>query len=88
MSITLSAALALATGFLLGVSFYGGLKWTVGRGVVSTIPALWFSASFFLRTALSVGAFYVVSRGAWPLLLACLLGFGLGRIAVLRGVSP
>jgi len=88
MSTTLSAAIALATGSLLGVLFYGGLKWTVGRGVVSPIPALWFSASFLVRTALILAGFYLVSQGGWLPLLACLLGFGLGRIAILRSASP
>jgi F1F0 ATPase subunit 2 len=45
--ITLSSA-GIA-GALLGALFFGGLWWTVRKGLTSTNPALWFLASSTLR---------------------------------------
>jgi F1F0 ATPase subunit 2 len=80
----LALALALLSGVLLGAIFFGGLWWTVRRGLLSPVPALWFSASSLLRTAVALGGFYVVSHGEWRRLLACLLGFFLSRIVVMH----
>jgi len=82
MSSVLAFVLALLGGVLLGVVFFGGLWWTVRRGVLSPVPALWFSASSLIRTAVALGGFYVVSHAEWRRLLACLLGFFLARIVV------
>jgi len=79
---TLVLALALLSGVLLGVTFFGGLWWTVRRGLLSPVPALWFSASSLIRTTVALAGFYVVSHGEWRRLLACLLGFFLARIVV------
>jgi F1F0 ATPase subunit 2 len=83
MNSTLALLLALLSGILLGVIFFGGLWWTVRRGLLSPVPALWFSASSLIRTAMALGGFYVVSQGEWRRLLACLLGFFLARIVVM-----
>ena len=77
-------ALAFASGVLLGVIFFGGLWWTVRRGLLSPVPALWFSASSLIRTGVVLGGFYVVSQGEWRRLLTCLLGFFLARIVVMQ----
>jgi F1F0 ATPase subunit 2 len=77
-------AIALLSGLLLGVFFFGGLWWTVRRGLSSAAPALWFSVSVLVRTGVAIGGFYVVSHGEWRRLLACLLGFFISRIAVLH----
>jgi F1F0 ATPase subunit 2 len=77
-------ALALLSGILLGVIFFGGLWWTVRRGLLSPVPAMWFSASSLIRTAVALAGFYVVSCGEWRRLLACLLGFFLARIVVMH----
>ena len=37
-------------GALLGAFFFGGLWWTVQKGVTSEQPALWFLGSLLLRT--------------------------------------
>ena len=77
-------ALAFASGVLLGVIFFGGLWWTVRRGLLSPVPALWFSASSLIRTGVVLGGFYVVSQGEWRRLLTCLLAFFLARIVVMQ----
>jgi len=76
--------LALFGGVLLGVLFFGGLWFTVRQGVVSKQPALWFFCSLLLRTAIAVLGFYFVMHGDWRRLLACLLGFLLARIGIVR----
>ena len=75
---------ALFAGMLLGGMFYGGLWWTVRKGLVSPNPALWFVGSLLLRTGIAVAGFYMVSGGDWKRLLACLSGFVIARIVVTR----
>ena len=75
---------ALVAGMLLGAMFFGGLWWTVRKGISSTRPARWFSGSLLLRTTLTLAGFYVVSDGHWEKLLVCLLGFTIARLIVTR----
>ena len=73
---------ALAAGVLLGVFFFGGLWWTVIRGVSSQQPALWFFASMLLRMSVTLAGFYFVGSEHWERWLLCLLGFVLARAVV------
>jgi F1F0 ATPase subunit 2 len=75
---------ALVAGMLLGAMFFGGLWWTVRKGVSSARPALWFFSSLLLRTSLTLAGFYVISNGHWEKLLVCLLGFTMARPIVTR----
>jgi F1F0 ATPase subunit 2 len=84
MNEILSLVPALAWGVLLGAMFFGGLWWTVRKGVSSTRPALWFFGSLLLRTSLTLAGFYVVSDGQWERLLVCLVGFTIARPIVTR----
>src|SRR5674476_1130194 len=84
MNELLHLALALLAGLLLGALFFGGLWWTVLKGVSARQPALWFGASLLLRTALVLGGFYLVSGADWKRLLLCLLGFIVARFVVIR----
>jgi len=84
MSNTLGLLFALLAGILLGTIFFGGLWWTVWRGLASRQPALWFVGSMLLRTAIAISGFYYVMRGDWRRLVACLAGFLLARIFVVR----
>jgi len=84
MNETLSLVLALVTGVLLGVMFFGGLWWTVRKGVSSKRPALWFFGSLVLRMSIVLAGFYFVSGGHWERLLLCLLGFVIARLIVTR----
>ena len=81
---TLSLVLALVTGLLLGVVFFGGLWWTVRKGVSSKQPALWFFGSLLLRTSIALAGFYFIACGHWERLLVCLLGFVMARLIVTR----
>jgi F1F0 ATPase subunit 2 len=83
-----SLAPALAAGLLLGAFFFGGLWWTVIRGVSSPLPALWFLGSMLLRMSITLAGFYVVGREDWRRWLLCLLGFVLARLVVKRHTRP
>jgi F1F0 ATPase subunit 2 len=80
----LGLLLALAVGLSLGAIFFGGLCWTVRKGVSSKHPALWFLGSLLLRMSLVLVGFYFVGHGDWRRLVACLLGFIIARFCVMR----
>ena len=84
MNETLMLVLALVAGVLLGAMFFGGLWWTVCKGVSSQRPALWFFGSLLLRMSIALAGFYLVTGGHWERLLACLLGFVMARLIVTR----
>jgi F1F0 ATPase subunit 2 len=84
MSEVSRSLLALFAGLALGLLFFGGLWWTVRKGLSSQGPGLWFVVSLLLRTSLTVAGFYLVSQGVWLRLCACLVGFSLGRSLVTR----
>jgi F1F0 ATPase subunit 2 len=75
---------ALFAGILLGAVFFGGLWWTVRKGVSSARPAGWFLGSLLLRTSMTLAGFFIVSGGQWEKLLVCLLGFTFARLMVTR----
>jgi F1F0 ATPase subunit 2 len=88
MNETLTLALAWVAGLLLGAIFYGGLWWTVRKGVTSKQPALWFLISMPLRMSIALTGFYFVSGGRWPRLLLCLCGFIMARLVVIWLTRP
>lgn len=84
MNEILSLTLALVAGFLLGAIFFGGLWWTVQKGLSSRKPAFWFLGSLLIRTSTAIAGFYFVSDGHWERLLICLFGFFVMRQVVVR----
>ena len=76
--------LALLAGVSLGTIFFGGLWWTIRRGVASARPAAWFLGSLVLRAIIAAAGFIFVAQGDWRRLVACLLGFLLARLVVMR----
>lgn len=88
MSELSSLILAWVAGVALGAIFFGGLWWTVRKGLRSTRPALWFFGSTLVRTGVALSGFYVVSGGHWQRMLTCLLGFVMARVAVTRWTRP
>jgi len=75
-------------GFFLGLLFFGGLWWTVRKGLTSNHPALWFLGSTLLRTGVVLAGFYFVSDGDWRRLLVCLPGFLIARMTIVRITRP
>lgn len=88
MSEALILAWGLVAGMLLGFFFFGGLWWTVRKGVSLERPALFFLGSLLLRTAVTVAGFYFVGDGHWQRLVATLLGFAIGRTIIVRLAGP
>lgn len=76
--------IAFVLGAVLGGFFFGGLWWTVQKGLQSTRPVVWFLGSALVRTSVVLLGFYLVSDGQWQRLLACVLGFALMRPLVNR----
>lgn len=76
--------LAFPAGVLLGMAFFGGLWWTIRRGLSSPHPARWFLSGFLVRMIFLLAALYYLSEGAWVRLIILLAGILLGRIIVLR----
>jgi F1F0 ATPase subunit 2 len=87
MSDALVLAPAFFAGALLGVVFFGGLWWTVQKGVTSGTPAIWFLGSLLLRTGLILVGFYLAAQGHWSRLAACLLGFLIARFIVVHRLT-
>ncbi|MFC6672121.1 ATP synthase subunit I [Marinobacterium aestuariivivens] len=88
MNETLILVLNGSAGLGLGVFFFGGLWWTIRRGVSSQRPALLFFGSLLLRTGITLAGFHLVSDGDWQRILVCLLGFVIGRLIVTRLAGP
>jgi F1F0 ATPase subunit 2 len=84
MNETLRLMLALATGVLLGAIFFGGLWWTIQKGVSSKWSALWFFGSLLVRTSMVLAGFYFIARGHWQRLIVGLIGFVIARFIVTR----
>ena len=88
MNEPLAWVLAGMAGLVLGTVFFGGLWWTVRKGVSSPRPARWFLGSLLLRTGIVLAGFCFVTGGHWERLLACLLGFIIARFIVMRLTEP
>lgn len=85
MNEAVGVLLALVAGAALGAVFFGGLWWTVRKGVAAkatALPALLFIASLLLRTGMVLAGFYWVAGGHWERLTACLAGFVMARLYV------
>ncbi|OIR11815.1 N-ATPase, AtpR subunit [mine drainage metagenome] len=75
---------SLVSGLLLGAFFFGGLWWTVRKGVKSERVALWFFGSMLLRTSVVMLGFYLLLGDSWQRMLAGLFGFFIARLIVTR----
>ena len=78
----LMLTIALTAGLLLGAVFFGGLWWTIRKGLSSKHPAAWFLGSLLLRMSVTLAGFYWVGRGHWERLIMCLVGFVMARLTV------
>ena len=81
---TLTLVLAWVAGWGLGAMFFGGLWWTIRKGLSSQQPALWFVGSLLLRMGVTMTGFYFVTGGDWQRLFSCLVGFVMARQLVTR----
>lgn len=79
---------AILAGVALGLFYFGGLWWTVRKALSSEQPALWFFGSLLVRTGLILAGFYVISQGQVARLVACLVGFIVARVFVVKRIMP
>ena len=86
MNETIGLIFAGLGGVGVGAVFFGGLWWTVNVSVHSQRPALWMFGSLIVRVGLALAAFYLLGGAHWQRLLACLLGFFVARVIVMRFV--
>ena len=82
MNETLTLVAAGLGGGMLGGIFFGGLWWTIRKGVSSSQPALWFLGSLLVRMSIVLVGLYLIGQGRWERLVACLVGFTLARFTV------
>ena len=82
MNNLINVLLAGGVGLLAGAVFFGGLYWTVEKGLTSKMPALLFIVSFLLRTGFVLASFYFTMDGQLSRILLCLAGFVIARIIV------
>ncbi len=78
---------ALLGGGLLGVLFFGGLWLTIKYAMNTRNTGLWFALSMLLRTAIVIGGFYWISQGHLVAIVACLLGFMLSRLWMVKKIN-
>jgi F1F0 ATPase subunit 2 len=78
----LTFILTLVIGLGAGLFFFGGLWWTVRKGVEQNRPAI-FLASFAVRMATIVTIIFLFRRD-WPALMVLLAGFTVARVMVTR----
>ena len=74
MNDVVTFSVVLMAGILLGGFFFGGLWWTVQKGLTSKNPVLWFFGSTLLRLSAALAGFYFIAGNDWRKLLICLLG--------------
>ena len=74
----------LVMGVLIGIIFFGGLWWTVRKGLASKQIMLWISGSLAVRMSIALVGFYFIGANHWERMLVCLLGFIIARVIVMR----
>lgn len=76
--------LAGLAGMAIGAFFFGSLWWTVRQTLSSHRTVLWHLGGLLLRMAVALLGFYAVGAGQWQRLVACLAGFVIARLMVMR----
>ena len=74
--------LSFAGGVVLGLFFFGGLAWTILRGLQSRRPALIFLLSYLIRVGVVGGGFVLIASGEIVRAVALLVGFVAARRCV------
>lgn len=80
--------LSFLAGIILGAFFFGGLWWTVQKITDGNNPYLISITSFIIRTAIILGAFYLLVRADWSYLLAAFIGFLIARTYLSYKLKP
>ena len=76
--------LSLIVGFVVGIIFYMGLRWTIVMRFSSKHLALWWWMSFIVRMIATASVFYLIANEHVARYALLLLGFILSRKIVLN----
>ncbi len=74
-------------GAVISVLYHTGLWWTVKSLQQSRSPVLLSIGSFYLRTTVTVAAFYIVMQNDWKRLVVCLMGFMITKFMITRRIK-
>ena len=85
---TWQLVLAIVSGVVLGVFYFGGLWLTVNRSVKSKRPHLWSFGSFVVRAAVFAGVVVLLARIHPILVIACFVPFVITRVIMLGWLGP
>jgi F1F0 ATPase subunit 2 len=80
----------LVAGAAMGLFYFGGLWLTVNQLTTTNRPGLLFLVSFLVRTAVVLGAVYLVMGSQWERAAVVVLGFLLARLVMVHyfGIAP
>lgn len=88
MTDMLPLLLSLGAGFATGLFFFGGLYLTVRQVTKARRPGVALIASFIVRTAIALLAFYWIMGTSWQRLLAAVAGFVAARLLLVHWIKP
>jgi F1F0 ATPase subunit 2 len=80
----IAISIRLLGGLAVGIFFYGGLWFTVNWLAGARYRALLLIASFGIRTLVVLSGFLLLFESRWDYALLCLVGFTVGRLAVMK----
>jgi F1F0 ATPase subunit 2 len=75
---------SIVAGFVLGLLYFWTLWLTAQRLPTSKQPAMLMFGSYFGRTFVLLGSFYLLMDGSWLRLILMLLGFIAARMIMVR----
>ena len=84
----INLSLAAVAGLALGLFYFGGIWLTVRKISGSGNPGILMLGSFVIRLLVTFYGLYLVMDGELLRLLACLAGFFLTRIILVRKLGP
>ena len=87
MSDWMTLSLAAMAGCVLGGFYFASLWWVVRRLPTASHPARWLILSYGLRISITLAGFYWVMDGRWERAAACLVGFVLVRVLLVRHIA-
>lgn len=80
----LRIGLAAVAGLALGAAYFVGLWWTVRKITSQDSPGMLVLFSFLVRNVAVAAGFVFASGGTWQGLAACLAGFVVARVVMVR----
>lgn len=81
--------ISFVAGLILGGFYFGGLWWTVSRLQQIKNPVFLSLGSFFLRTIITLGGFFIIATGGrWYRVIIALAGFLTVRVFLINKIGP